>query len=714
VAASTQIAVLSSARRPRILAWILWSLTLAFVIAAAITLIGNGSFAGGGAHWGLVLVFVTVMVCATVGGMIASRLRGNPIGWLLLAIGLALSFGAFAEQYAVRGILSAPGSVPAPRTVASLANWTTVFALASLVLVFLLFPDGRPPSPRWRPVVWAAVAVDAVGTVGFAIERGNVDGMLNLLQDQHAGFPSTVGLVSAHGPLSAVLGVVGFLGLGLWGAAIVGLFLRRHRGSPELRQQLAWLGYVGVTAVVLLLVLIAYGIANGGKDDVPSTVLFSALAATVFLGIPLACGIAVLRYRLYDLDVVVKKTVVFGALAALFTAVYVGVVIGVGAAVGDRGNSALTFAAAALIALAFQPFRERARRLADRLVYGKRATPYEVLSGFAERVGETYSTDDVLLRMAQILGAGTGARRAEVWLRVGSEYRLEARWPQEGGPPATAISAHGADDLPAFEGVDGAFPVRHRGDLLGALAVSMPPDEPLVGSKEKLIGDLAAQAGLVLRNVRLIEELRASRERLVTAQDEERRRLERNIHDGAQQQLVALAIKVRLTHGLMRRDVDKAEALLEQTGQELTEALETLRELARGIYPPLLVDRGLPEALTAQARKAPLPVEVDADGVGRYPQNTEAAVYFCCLEALQNVAKYASATAAVVSLREEDGALTFTVSDDGKGFDTAAKRAGTGVQGMADRLEALGGSLAIRSSPGEGTIVTGRLPVSRS
>ena len=226
--------------------------------------------------------------------------------------------------------------------------------------------------------------------------------------------------------------------------------------------------------------------------------------------------------------------------------------------------------------------------------------------------------------------------------------------------------------------------------------------------------DLAAQAGLVLRNVRLIEELRASRTRLVAAQDEERRRLERNIHDGVQQQLVALAVQLRLAEQLTARDPERAAAMLAELQTRTTDALDDLRDLARGIYPPLLADQGLGAALTAQARKAAVKVAVDVDGIGRYAQPIEAAVYFSCLEALNNVAKYASASTATVSLSERDGALTFTVADDGRGFDPDASSYGTGLQGITDRLQAIGGDVAIRSAPGAGTTVTGSVPVEAS
>ncbi|MGZ4147591.1 MAG: sensor histidine kinase [Actinomycetota bacterium] len=254
--------------------------------------------------------------------------------------------------------------------------------------------------------------------------------------------------------------------------------------------------------------------------------------------------------------------------------------------------------------------------------------------------------------------------------------------------------------------------------MLGALAVAMPANDPIDPVREKLIDDLAAQAGLALRNVRLtaelqtrLDELSAAQKRIVAAQDQERRRLERNIHDGAQQQLVALAVKARLAWSLVGRNDDKASELLEQIGAETQEALEDLRDLARGIYPPLLADKGLVAALEAQARKSPIPAEVSPDGIGRYDQALEAAVYFSILEALQNAAKYSDAARVSVALAQANGDVTFEVRDDGVGFEPSQTGYGTGLQGIADRLRALDGTLEVRSAPGSGTTIAGSVPV---
>jgi signal transduction histidine kinase len=301
--------------------------------------------------------------------------------------------------------------------------------------------------------------------------------------------------------------------------------------------------------------------------------------------------------------------------------------------------------------------------------------------------------------MARILAEGTGAREARVWLASSGELTPVATWPHTNG-----------DGHTARPDADLLVPVSHQGEELGALSISKAPGDRITPAEEKLTTDLASQAGLVLRNVKLIEDLKASRVRLVQAQDQERRKIERNIHDGAQQQLVALNVKLGLARRLAS-DPEKLDPILSQLQEETNQALSDLRDLARGIYPPLLADKGLAAALESQARKSAIPVTVSADSIGRFSQDVEAAVYFCTLEALQNVAKYAKASQATVILSAVDGHLTFTVTDDGAGFDTSTTSYGTGLQGMADRLSALGGEIDVRSARGAGTTITGRLPV---
>jgi signal transduction histidine kinase len=294
-----------------------------------------------------------------------------------------------------------------------------------------------------------------------------------------------------------------------------------------------------------------------------------------------------------------------------------------------------------------------------------------------------------------------------VWLRVGGELRPEA---SSGGSLDWAPLPVDGQAMPPLPDSDMSVPVVHQGELLGAISIRMPKDEPLRPASEQLVADVASQAGLALSNAGLIEDLRASRQRLVTAQDEERRRLERNIHDGAQQDLVALAIKVRLADMTVDEDPAQARQILGEVQTDTAGALQNLRDLARGIYPPLLADLGLAAALNAQAGKSAVPVAVEADGIGRFGQDTEAAVYFCCLEALQNTTKYAHASKARICLQAHNGTLSFTVSDDGTGYDTHHTPKGSGLRNMADRVAALGGRLEVQSAPGQGITITGHLP----
>jgi signal transduction histidine kinase len=506
--------------------------------------------------------------------------------------------------------------------------------------------------------------------------------------------------------------------IGVLGSAL-SLVGRFRRADPTERLQIRWLASAAaVVGVVFAITMLAslLGSSVGWAEEGNWLGALQTIAVMLFALLPISIGVAVLKYRLYDIDVVIRKAVVAGAIAVFFTAVYVAVVGGVGALVQSRSTAVLSFIAAAIVAALFQPVMRRAGRLADRIVYGKRATPYEVLSEFSERVGETFAAEDVLPRMARVVAEGVGAQSARVWVERGGRLVVAASWPAEMEVPASIPFEGG--EMPPLPGADAAFPVEHRGELLGALAVSMPPADPIDEPKGKLVADLAAQAGLVLRNVRLtgelqarLEELRAAQKRLVAAQDEARRRLERNIHDGAQQRLVALSVRLRLAQSLVARDPAETGRMLEQLQAETTETLEDLRDLARGIYPPLLADKGLVAALQAQTRRSVVPVELHPDGAGRYPQEVEAAVYFSVLEALQNVSKYANADRAEIRLSESNGALMFEVQDDGDGFDAATAGRGTGLQGIADRLAALDGTFEVRSTPGEGTTVAGTIPL---
>ena len=678
------------------LALVIAGVAYAGVVAGAVLAVPAASHAG---FTGIYLTDLLIGASFTTIGVLVTRRRSeNPIGWLFLAIGVIEALTAGLNHYAIVG-LSAREPFPGAIWAAWLAYWLVSFIVPSglFLLLLVVFPNGRAVSRRWA---WLARAGLVFSTL-FALSEILLLPRMEVTTAIEIDNPTNVAA-------SDVPEMVWVFGLMFLIAGVASLVARYRRAHGEERQQLRWFVFAVAVSIGSIAVMTLVFFAVGAPDPEPTWFVALLTGVTLLgigIGVPAACGVAVLRYRLWDLDLVIRKAVVVAVVSALISAMYVAIVGGIGAVVGARLDTALAFAGAAILAVAFQPIRRRAGRFADRLVYGRRASPYEVLSDFSGRLGDAYADDDVLPRMAQILGEGTGADAATVWLHVGGELRTAATWPQDRWLPS--VTVHG-DTLPDLR--EPAFDVRHRGELLGALSVSLPANDPMDPTKERLVRDLASQAGLVLRNVRLIEELRASRQRLVAAQDEERRKIERNLHDGAQQQLVALQVQLRLMEHHVGKDPERELELVQDLQAAAGAALEDLRDLARGIYPPLLADQGLVAALEAQARRSPVPATVESQSVGRYSRTVEAAVYFCTLEALNNVSKYAQATSVVMHLIEDKDGLLFRIRDDGRGFDAASAEGGTGLQGMADRVDAIGGVLEIESAPGQGTTVTGRVP----
>ena len=510
----------------------------------------------------------------------ASHRRENPIGWLLLGSGIGFAVGSIAV------------SLDRNETNAW-AQWLSSWVWAAggflIPLTLLLFPTGRLPSPRWRPAAWAATAGIAALIVGATFAPGP-------FVDTHVRNPLGIGgfgrtLFPALRDGGLVLAIVAGL------AAVVSLGVRFRRADHQEREQLRWLVFAG--AFVLVIVFASDPATSGIRSEVLRTNIENAIVAVALTLVPVAIGVAILKYRLYDIDLVIRKTLVYGALAAFVTIVYTALVVGVGTVVGSRNNLALSIAATAIVAVAFQPVRERANRLANRLVYGRRATPYDVLAKFGDRVSETYASEDVLPRIARVVADGSGAERSEVWLRLDEGWRLGAVWPASEEPEPALVAAAGNGAGPA-DG-PGTIEVRNRGELLGAITVRKAKAEPLTPVETDLLNDLAGQAGLVLSNARLTadlqarvdelarqaDELRESRRRIVAANDTERRGLERNIHDGAQQHLVALAVKLRLAKSAVAKDPAAGARVLREL--EGGRRRERHPHVARPRHPPARV-----------------------------------------------------------------------------------------------------------------------------
>jgi signal transduction histidine kinase len=443
----------------------------------------------------------------------------------------------------------------------------------------------------------------------------------------------------------------------------------------------------------------------------------------------------------------VQVLAVFGFVVVV-SAIYLVVVLGLGHApksTGDKEVLALSMIASGVAALIFVPVRARFLDSATRFVYGSREAPDEVLRTFGSRLTRAIPMDELLLQLAESLRKTMGLSSAEVYTGTGEVLERTASVPDLG--PSSLVVSPRERPVVTRAGVSGTAwasvwlpallhgreaeqirvaPVSHAGELLGLIVVERTSMASAFSEEDdRVLADLARQVGLALHNSQLdtalqttldevrkqADALRESRARIVASGDAERRRVERNLHDGAQQHLVALAVNLRLTKDIIVDDPEAGMEMLDQLAGEVQETIQELRELAHGIYPPLLVDSGLVEALRAAANRNPLPVNISSDGVGRYPSETEAAIYFCCLEALQNAAKHAPEARVEVRLWEESGGLLFTVSDDGPGYDADTAQRGHGYINMADRLGAIGGTVRWDSEIGKGSQVRGSVPL---
>lgn len=610
-------------------------------------------------------------------GLYVLRVRpAHRVGQLFVGLGVAAALMYFGRQAG----LHSP-ALPGGAWLAWVSIWLVPLVMAAAGVAVMVFPTGRHLSRRWRAASYAMV--------GSAILIASASALWPIEDDWRRGdltFPFDVDGADAARTVVGPLMLTCYLGFQvLWAAAVVTRV--RGAGGDEARQ-LRWFVFA---VTVSLLVLLA-------GEIVWRTPLPGLLTLPL---VPLAAGVAIVRYRLYDIDPVINKTVVGGAMVLLISGGYLGVVVGVGALipVSDR---VLALAATAVVAVVFEPVRRRAQALADRLVYGRPTTPYETLSRLSAQLAR--NDEGLLEGLAATIAGGTGASQVVVWLGDAERMRTVAGWPTR--PPA---GPRPFAELGSRREL--VRPVWHDGVVQGALVLTKAPGEPLTPGENQLLDDLVAQTGLVIDHRARLEqvarqaaELQAAARRIVTAEDSARRQIERNLHDGAQQRLVSLGMELG---ALVERAaatgdpdmVDKAQ----HARRQLLDATSELREMARGLHPAVLTLDGLEAALATLVDRSPVLVRLHVALDRRPPAEVEATAYFLVSEALTNAARHAHASVVDVDVSLDDDRLTVEVSDDGTGG--AGLESGGGLQGLADRLSALGARLEVVSPRGAGTTV---------
>lgn len=611
-------------------------------------------------------------------GLYVLRARpGHPVGLLFVGLGVVSAVMYFGRQYG----LHSP-ALPADQWLAWVSIWLVPLVMAAAGVAVMVFPTGEHLSRRWRAAAYVMVGLALVFATASALWPIEDDWRSSRLQ-----FPFRLGgeetATDVVGPSLIAFYTASQV---LWIAAVV---VRLRRAGRDEARQLRW--FVFAVAVSLLLLF-------AGQLLLGSPVLGLMALALV----PVAAGVAILRYRLYDIDPVINKTLVVGLMVLLIFVGYVAVVVGIGGLL-PLETPVLSLVATAAVAVAFEPVRRRAQALADRLVYGDRPTPYQTLSRLSAQLN--HNDEDLLDGLAATVASGFGASEVTIW--VGDADHLEA---VAGWPTAPEIGARSVAEL----GEPGELvrPLVHDGLVCGALVLSRPAGTPPPSRVEtQLLDDLVAQAGLVIdHRARLQEvarqavELRAAARRIVTAESLARRRIERDLHDGAQQRLVSLGMQLGvLVEHAAAEGQDDVVARAEDARRQLLEATAELREMARGIHPAVLTQDGLDAALATMADRSPVPVRLEAEVGRRLSPEVEATAYFVVSEALTNAARHSRAGVIDVVVSLDPGRLTITVRDDGIGG--ASAESGSGLQGLADRLSALGARLEIESPPGGGTTI---------
>jgi signal transduction histidine kinase len=653
---------------------------------------------------------VSVLAFSTVGAIIVSRYPTHAIGWLFCTIGLLGVAEPFTAYYALYTLFVVPGSLPGGPVAGWFQNWIE-FVSAMLLIAFvpLLFPTGRLSSARWKPVCWLAVGATVARVLDFALYRGP---LFNYLTGLDVSNP--LGVVD----ISFVFSVMSYTVYALYLTAMVlataSLVARLRRARGDERQQIKWFIYVGV--VVATEVVVA-NILNSNYLGVSSQVAQAFNIAWWFelAALPLVIGLSILRYRLFDIDVIIRRTLVYGALTAGVVGIYVLVVGYLGAAFRTGSNLLISLVATGLVAVLFQPLRGWLQRGVNRLLYGQRDDPYGVLARLDTRLALAIPAETVLPTIVETVATALKLPYAAIALAphepTGSGPSPADSLPAADDPSPAA--AHGKPSVGTSAAPLTRLPLAYGAETVGYLLLAPRPGEGgFAPADRRLLDELAAHAGVVVHAVRLTGDLQHARERLVTAREEERRRLRRDLHDGLGPQLASFTLTLAAARGFVARDPARADAILGELATHVQGAMSDVRRLVYALRPPALDDLGLVGALGEQAARyelGGLDVQVEADPqLAPLSAAVEVAAYRICLEALANVARHAGARHCVIRLGLERG-LTVEVVDDGVGIAPGAA-AGVGLRSMRERAEELGGSCVVEPAPGGGTHVRAHWP----
>jgi two-component system NarL family sensor kinase len=627
---------------------------------------------------------ILALAFGSIGLLLVRRQPQNPIGWLLLAAGLANAIVEFCIEYAIYALLTKSGALPYGTLAAWIASWLWIIAIDMLIYAFLLFPTGHLPSVRWRPVAWFVAGAFALMAFAFMIRPGSL---------YFAPYQDNPFAVQVVYPVLSLIPVANAGALLIIGISII---LRFWRAEGIERQQLKWFASAATLKIIIGL---TYSVASAAGLKGMDPKFYQYLTVATWIAVSLAIAFSILRYRLWDIDIIISRTLVYGALTACIVALYILLVGALSLLSQTTGNLLISLLATGLIAFLFQPLRERLQRGVNRLMYGERDDPYAVLSRLGQRLEAAYAPESVFPTITETVAQTLKLPYVAIALNQNGEFKIAAEFGRSKSEPIH-------------------LPLNYQGEPVGELRLALrAPGEHFMGSERQLLDDLARQAGVAAHAVRLTADLQRSRERLVSAREEERRRLRRDLHDGLGPQLASLTLKLETARNRLTDD-PLADSLLADLAKRTQDATADIRRLVYELRPPTLDELGLVSALREGATQYSqqgfngVHITIDApENLPPLPAAVEVAVYRIIQEALTNVVRHAEAHTCNVriTMDEQTGWLSLEIQDDGRGL-SSTRRAGVGLNSMRERAEELGGTWTIESLPAGGTRILVRLP----